>query len=1042
MLASGSPASRGYTGGAALSPAGRAARCEADLAGDAGEIWRLAGDAERAAARLAELGRCGAGGFIAAGRDEDGVWLARLAPAATLSAWLEQHPGPADPALACSLAASLADAAAACEAVSLFPGAIDPDGVFVRGDSLEIRADAMVGALVGGGGVVASPGAARWLSPEQAEGQPADSASNRYAIGLLLYRLLSGEHPFSGRGLRRGLDDQLQRGAPPLPDAIAASLPPGLHGACLRLLDPDPSRRPASAAEIAAQLGGFAGGRSPASSPGTSPAPMRSASPITSPSSIAPPSPIAPPSSITSPSSIAPPSPIAPPSSITSPSSIASPSPITPPSPASSRLPHPRLLAGLAVVAAGAIAAWCAIRAVSPATASAARAHPRRPLTEPRALADCASCHPRQSAEWSRSVMAHAADSPLFEALEMLIQEQVGRERDCPGGAGILRRAGAGACRSRATGLPVTGSGGELWCVNCHTPGQNLGASMPAWNGRAALDASRRPLRDLLPAASMEGISCAACHQTTGPAHPGNGAAGRYEGNPSWLSPDTGRRFSMRPEDERGLFGISNSGYFLEPSALLGRPGAALVRGDAHAQASPGARRYLASSEFCGACHDVRLFGTDALTGARRGEHFKRLRNAYSEWAAWSEGELRAGRQAASCQDCHMSQYPGVCVPGAARPADGATAAARACPQGTVFEPRPPGSYARGRAAAGSADGRVTAHYFSGVDLPLTAGFDRAAIADPTLDVAGIPLGASQRRDLLLARTFRLALDRPTLRSGRLEIPIEVENVGAGHRVPAGFSQEREFWIHLRVTDARGRVVYEVGNVERGDEDLRDKVFLRVNSADDATDGLGRPLGLFGADVADGPDVPRWDPPPSHGGTRFRGRGLINFQNGFLRCVQCVGTIDGSGRCQAAPGQEGRRAARYADAPYDPDTGTCSSNLRGLDAFFETYFPIGALDATRGLVKGPDAIIDTRSVPPGEPVRYVYDLDVAGGGGPLVIEARLMFRAFPPFLVRAFIDYEARQQARGLRPSGPLVDASALERLELVEIAVARARVE
>ena len=35
--------------------------------------------------------------------------------------------------------------------------------------------------------------------------------------------------------------------------------------------------------------------------------------------------------------------------------------------------------------------------------------------------------------------MAHAADSPLFQSLEILIQEQGGRSFDCPDGAGILR---------------------------------------------------------------------------------------------------------------------------------------------------------------------------------------------------------------------------------------------------------------------------------------------------------------------------------------------------------------------------------------------------------------------------------------------------------------------------------------------------------------------------------------------------------------------------------------------------------------------------
>ena len=98
----------------------------------------------------------------------------------------------------------------------------------------------------------------------------------------------------------------------------------------------------------------------------------------------------------------------------------------------------------------------------------------------------CASCHPRQVAEWRRSVMAHSGKSPLFQSLEMLIEEQIGKSFACPGGAGILRAADPlTACRSQASNLPITGSGGALWCVNCHTPGENLAAAMPAWNSVA-----------------------------------------------------------------------------------------------------------------------------------------------------------------------------------------------------------------------------------------------------------------------------------------------------------------------------------------------------------------------------------------------------------------------------------------------------------------------------------------------------------------------------------------------------------------------------
>jgi hypothetical protein len=191
---------------------------------------------------------------------------------------------------------------------------------------------------------------------------------------------------------------------------------------------------------------------------------------------------------------------------------------------------------------------------------------------------------------------------------------------------------------------------------------------------------------------------------------------------------------------------------------------------------------------------------------------------------------------------------------------------------------------------------------------------------------------------------------------------------------------------------------------------------------------------MFGADVRDGPDHPEWSPAPELGGSDHRGKGLINFQNGFLRCVSCIGEIDASGRCRAR-GFERHRAERFVDGDYDIDTGECRSNLFGNNALFETYFPVGALDADRGLVKGPDAIIDTRSLPPNRPIRYTYALDTRGRPGPFQIEARLMFRSFPPFLVRAFSDYEARQAARGRRPSGPLVTSDMLRRLERVELA-------
>jgi hypothetical protein len=74
-------------------------------------------------------------------------------------------------------------------------------------------------------------------------------------------------------------------------------------------------------------------------------------------------------------------------------------------------------------------------------------------------------------------------------------------------------------------------------------------------------------------------------------------------------------------------------------------------------------------------------------------------------------------------------------------------------------------------------------------------------------------------------------------------------------------------------------------------------------------------------------------------------------------------------------------------------------------------------------------------------LRYTYELDTGAGEGPFTIEARLMFRAFPPFLLRAFIEYERRKAAQGLRVSGPLITEDALTRLDVVELHRVRAEV-
>jgi len=693
-----------------------------------------------------------------------------------------------------------------------------------------------------------------------------------------------------------------------------------------------------------------------------------------------------------------------------------------------------------AVGAAVALALWVA---TPPAPARDARVRIGPARSAGTTSEDCAPCHTREVAQWRASAMAFAARSPLVGALESLVEEQVGRDETCPNGAGVLRAKGVDACVDGRSGIASTGAGGENWCVNCHVPGENLRRAMPGWSAHGS-SRGRAPLRDLLPAPSLEGVSCAACHSTVGPVARHASRSRAYEGNATWTSSATGASFLTRPEDASGRPGIGNSGYRLDVRLLVGDDRAPYApvaggsgtpdRGMGHPAPGEQTTQYLESSEFCGACHDVRLFGTDVRGVQQRGEHFKRLRNAYSEWRAWADGEARAGRRPATCQDCHMSLYPGTCAAGGE--GDGG------CPPGTHFVSRDRGAFPTGRVASSSRDPvRVMSHWFTGVELPLAEGLPESLIDDTTLDADGVPVGLEARRQILLRHTFRFDIGDAQRRAGGLQVPIEIENVGAGHRVPAGFSQERETWVELRVLDGVGRVVYEAGRVARPDEDLPDKRLDRVTTTDVQVDASGRPRGLFGSDVVDGPDAPHWTPDPRLGGTRFVGRGLVNLQNGFQRCVRCIGAIDATGQCIAGDRQGVTRADRFADGAYDADTGECLSNLSGEAALFETYFPVGALDADRGVVKAPDAILDTRSAPPGVALRYTYLLETGTHPPPFEILARLLFRPFPPYLVRAFASYERARAREGLRPSGPQVTEAMLRRDAPIELARAIARV-
>jgi len=117
-------------------------------------------------------------------------------------------------------------------------------------------------------------GTAQYLSPEQAQGQPVTGQSDLYAIGVILFELLTGRIPFDGDSAVTIALKQVNEIAPP-PSAFNPAVPADLDEVVARALQKDPARRfPDAEAfivaldRVAAHLGGSGGTTAMTSIPG------------------------------------------------------------------------------------------------------------------------------------------------------------------------------------------------------------------------------------------------------------------------------------------------------------------------------------------------------------------------------------------------------------------------------------------------------------------------------------------------------------------------------------------------------------------------------------------------------------------------------------------------------------------------------------------------------------------------------------------------------------------------------------------------------
>ena len=177
--------------------------------------------------------------FLEGGTVHDRLRTGRVEPAQAL-AWLEQ-------------AAAALDAAHRHGVVhrDVKPAnlLLDRDGV-VRVSDFGIASAAGMDTLTLPGTVL---GTAGYLSPEQARGEGATPASDRYALAVVAFELLTGRRPFAADTPVTEAFGHLNADVPSA-ERLAPDLPVGIDAVFARALAKDPDERPASARELVQEL--------------------------------------------------------------------------------------------------------------------------------------------------------------------------------------------------------------------------------------------------------------------------------------------------------------------------------------------------------------------------------------------------------------------------------------------------------------------------------------------------------------------------------------------------------------------------------------------------------------------------------------------------------------------------------------------------------------------------------------------------------------------------------------------------------------------